>query len=216
MNIMSDEVVSGNEIKRLFAVGLELEAIRVAAFQLFALERKCRSSIFHQESDQRSQMLRWIAIQREDIRLDELLRSADALDDLSRTTLLLEKRSNAPKTTAVGQALIQPLMTRVKPQLNDENILEEERRLDIKIARQRQMVDSTRSMFNRSLSTRSVDLPSSVAPVRVAPVLDAAEVHPHRTPPMAPSLPNYLSPSRDAREESMAATKSRLTALVSF
>lgn len=97
----------------------------------------------------------------------------------------------------------------------DRTTSQEEEVLNAKIARQRGLMDSTRSLYH--VHTKDTNYHSSIVPVRAAPSTPdlTKPFHPTRQPPPAPNGETFHQDpsSLSLREASFEATRSRISAL---
>lgn len=83
--LLNEEVNAFDVIIALFSYAVEMECIRVAAFEMFELEAKARKSISSQEKRERHIVAYWIAENYEDAKLAERIRLVQSRPSAQRT-----------------------------------------------------------------------------------------------------------------------------------
>lgn len=84
-DLLKQEVESFDVVLSLFSLAVERELIRVAAFEMFELEKKARKAVASQERRERHILEYWAAENCEDVRLSEGIRGAQSHRSPQRT-----------------------------------------------------------------------------------------------------------------------------------
>lgn len=254
VQVVNEELQSHADIVNMLESLHEVEALRMAAKELTALELRSRNSLALQEEQERNMQSQWIMTMLEEVRLQHLVRQTqdrqsqshptsrrsspakgqeakkDYTDSFEGRLAWVPESANERPSVRLPSSVSTVLDNTPDPQyrlpsedfarisyVSDRIQSQEEDALNAKIARQRLLLENTRTMY-RGGDVAPVRAPPQLTRVQSDRRLTASNDKPFRTvppPPLTPLVEANADPilAASAREASIQATKSRLSAL---
>lgn len=240
VHLANEEVFAAAHLMHEFERIYEMEALRVARRELIALESRSRASIEKQQASEQIKLCSWISELLEEIRLEHILKKTQDRMNLSgphsqrsspvrsrpthdqsdwlrnvRPTAFHDVNANDLLSRGLNKFPPRDEYSRVV-EVADRMISDEEASLNAKIARQRGLMDSTRSMYRIQGDERRNSL--AFGPARPAP--RAPQLLQDESVPIVANSPGFSHEQRESsasmREASFRATQNRMSALALY